>query len=585
MDKNMSDSSIKARAVGLAELLRSGRYRVPWHQRKYVWNSEHVKTLLRDLEHAKDNKRTHFLGSIMLIEGDENRFWDVNDGQQRLITYSLLCASLCRLSNGQKAVANQMMRILFDIEEGHGESFNNAENLRLRIIPPEFDKINFKLLLQGRDVSGNGALVTAWNMVDEFHHSKSPRWRTSWAHFIQNNITVVRLDISQSQDATAIFETINNRGEKLQQSDLIRNYIFSFFNESDARQKREDVYDNFKKIENSFGKKIGEYLHCHLQAEYGNMPEGNLYKAVKGKYWYQVEKKAVKTRQKYMLNLTRKLAGNRCGLFKIVSMPNKGLDVLEQLEKQAGKRQQRMAMAHLLADLKGYSVTYPIVFSLLCRYVESTEQQQKENAKFAYECIQCLSSFTQRVVLTQKSFRPSDYQAEFANMSKDILQGRMNTVNALRDKLKSLTRYIFDDDECLERMVIVPLNKRKIKALLVRIVEFQQHETIVPPTEISVEHILPDSSKHLKKWPDISDGDHERYKDTLGNLTLLHAKDNQKASKNETFAKKVELYKKSDYRVTREICNYAQNGEWTTRSIRKRQHALAKIALKEIWKL
>ncbi len=78
--------------------LRSGRFWVPWHQRYYVWKAnEEVRDLLIDLEMAFDADKTcYFLGSIMLLEPTDSMPERINDGQQRLITFSLLMAALCR---------------------------------------------------------------------------------------------------------------------------------------------------------------------------------------------------------------------------------------------------------------------------------------------------------------------------------------------------------------------------------------------------------------------------------------------------------------------------------------------------------
>lgn len=60
---------INAEESTLADLLRSGRFTVPRHQRYYDWEDEHVDVLLNDLEEAVDeNSPCHFLGSIMLIK-------------------------------------------------------------------------------------------------------------------------------------------------------------------------------------------------------------------------------------------------------------------------------------------------------------------------------------------------------------------------------------------------------------------------------------------------------------------------------------------------------------------------------------
>lgn len=88
-------TQITSEVLLVADLFTKGRFAVPWHQRYYDWTEEQVGELLFDLKEAVDERRaSYFLGSIMLV--DTNGVWQINDGQQRLITLSLLLASLCR---------------------------------------------------------------------------------------------------------------------------------------------------------------------------------------------------------------------------------------------------------------------------------------------------------------------------------------------------------------------------------------------------------------------------------------------------------------------------------------------------------
>ena len=83
---------ITSEVLLVSQLFFRGRYTVPWHQRYYDWTVEQVTELLVDLKEALDEGRgSYFLGSIMLVAGED--VWEINDGQQRLITLSLLCAA------------------------------------------------------------------------------------------------------------------------------------------------------------------------------------------------------------------------------------------------------------------------------------------------------------------------------------------------------------------------------------------------------------------------------------------------------------------------------------------------------------
>src|ERR1700730_6320479 len=85
-------------------------FTIPLYQRAYSWTTEQSEELLQDLlramdseEEAIDDLAPYFLGSIVLIKGEESDS-QVIDGQQRLSTLTMLLSVLRSLSeyNGGK---------------------------------------------------------------------------------------------------------------------------------------------------------------------------------------------------------------------------------------------------------------------------------------------------------------------------------------------------------------------------------------------------------------------------------------------------------------------------------------------------
>src|SRR5439155_16955090 len=75
-------------------------FTIPLYQRAYSWTTEQSEELLQDLlrsmegaEESIDDLSPYFLGSIVLIKGDEPDA-QVIDGQQRLPTLTMLLAAL-----------------------------------------------------------------------------------------------------------------------------------------------------------------------------------------------------------------------------------------------------------------------------------------------------------------------------------------------------------------------------------------------------------------------------------------------------------------------------------------------------------
>ncbi len=68
---------------------------VPNYQRPYKWSSKNVVQLLDDIIHAKnENKEVYRVGTLILHFDKEKKNYNIVDGQQRTITFSLLLKAL-----------------------------------------------------------------------------------------------------------------------------------------------------------------------------------------------------------------------------------------------------------------------------------------------------------------------------------------------------------------------------------------------------------------------------------------------------------------------------------------------------------
>lgn len=99
-------------------------------------------------------------------------------------------------------------------------------------------------------------------------------------------------------------------------------------------------------------------------------------------------------------------------------------------------------------------------------------------------------------------------------------------------------------------------------------------KAITDNSKLHLEHIMP---KKLGNW-NISEENHNKYLNRIGNLTLL-ADEYNRAIQNNIFIHKKEIYKRSKLAITNEICEF---DEWNENSIQKRQNSMFKLA-KKIW--
>lgn len=182
--------SIQFTSKKVGELLKEGKLRIPSYQRPYKWNRKHIRNLFYDLRDAM-GKKEYQIGSVILHENDENdgndRYLDIVDGQQRLISISLFLHLLDDLENYKGA--NQLLSAEFgELSCYHAsENYNEWENLT-QLVGEN----------QAKDI----------------------------CNFLLENcsISVITMPQERLSEAFQLFDSQNNRGKSLEPHDLLKAY-------------------------------------------------------------------------------------------------------------------------------------------------------------------------------------------------------------------------------------------------------------------------------------------------------------------------------------------------------------------------
>ena len=97
---------LHAAATPAAALFASSTFVIPAYQREYAWTTQEVREFWEDLRGSLGHE--YFLGLVILTEGDKDK--DVVDGQQRLLTLTLLGVALHRaaIDEGRQRLAERI---------------------------------------------------------------------------------------------------------------------------------------------------------------------------------------------------------------------------------------------------------------------------------------------------------------------------------------------------------------------------------------------------------------------------------------------------------------------------------------------
>lgn len=226
---------IQAKTRSVRELLSDTKYGIDYYQREYKWQTKQIVELVSDLttafleEYQPQHERKdvasyghYFLGSIVISHSEEKK--QIVDGQQRLTSLTLL---LIYLHNIQKdrpdAVAIEKM--IFSEEYGE-KSFNLDIPERNECMNALFDGTPYDAVDQVESIQN---LIGRYNDIveafpAEIANDKALPYFVDW---LRNKTQLVEITAYADADAYTIFETMNDRGLSLSNTDMLKGYLLA----------------------------------------------------------------------------------------------------------------------------------------------------------------------------------------------------------------------------------------------------------------------------------------------------------------------------------------------------------------------
>lgn len=237
-------AAIKFEPMGIGDLIRRGRHVVPPNQRSYAWEERNTRELLQDLNAAMstpggNGEQEYFLGTIVLVDAQDGKPPRISDGQQRIATTTIALARIRDLFRelGQTAHANSIEQdYLFKIDLESGEnkfqiSLNTEDNgffvnTILGNYPHSVDEGQFIR-------SSNRRLLTASRFaydylkahIGGFAVDLQASQLTRWVRFIKERTHIIAVSVLDENQAFRLFETLNDRGVKASQVDILKNFF------------------------------------------------------------------------------------------------------------------------------------------------------------------------------------------------------------------------------------------------------------------------------------------------------------------------------------------------------------------------
>ena len=545
-------------------------YRIPRFQRDYSWTEEEWEDLWMDILGTMQagGEPAHYMGYLVL-QSDNDKVFDVIDGQQRLTTLCLITLavlkSLQRLIDDQKDAERNQQRLdqIRQTYIGYLDPVTLVSRTKLMLNRNNDTYFQTYIVPLGHlPVRGFRAsehsLRKAFEWFDKRimeHAAKSGGDHgVTLAQFVEtmsDKLFFTVITVTDELNAYKVFETLNARGVRLSATDLLKNYLFSVLHK-DGQHEHE-----MKSLENRWEAMVGrlgsesfpDFLRVHWNSRFAFVRQSELFKTIRGNI------------------------ATRDAVFELIRQMEEDLDAYLALT-QPEASQWPPALKQHATDLRMFSVRQPFPLLMAAR-------RALADSPFATVLRACvIISFRYNVIGSQ----PTNEQERIYNaVAEKISRKQLTDAGAILSAMSS----VYPSDDAFraafaEKSIRTTQsrNKRVVRYILCALEKQLTGNALdFDADSFNLEHILPENPE--TDWEIFSDDEVEALVYRLGNLTLLSKGENKDLG-NAAYAIKKPVYAGSTFGVTQKIAQ--DNADWTPERLAARQNWMANQAT-AIWRI
>lgn len=559
-------------------LSRNCSYQIPKNQRKYVWDETEWSELFEDIFLIdQKNDYAHFIGSFVFSKTNNIQNYQIIDGQQRLITVSILFCCMCDklIEAGEKNAAKSIIQTYL-VGNNDGDNFYkiNRENSEF-FLTNLIDEIKVERVLSSEDVQtifkNNFDARDRYNKKIEscFLYFKKrindyiadrKRSKKDTIILMKNKLTScqsIEILVGSDFEGFRIFETLNARGIPLEQHELIKNYFYSYLRSGEKLKNLDSKWD--KIISNVVTEK-SDYFSAFITHfcihKFGKIKKNEEFRTIRDK-----------TNKNDAYNLLNSIW--KCSIYySYIINPDK-------YRYQNGNFYEVYTALNFFHSLNIRQVR-PLVVSLF----EAYEDKQFIKSDDFVKTMNALETFYFMYVVLLKG-TTNQIDNSIISLAKKISNSN-EEMNAFELIKAELSKYISEREKIKDEFQTIGYsnknkkfnnssNKKCVNYILEKIEKsYDKHDEMQNIKVSSIEHIF-------------NDNEIEDFASYIGNLLPLSKRLNNK-SDNKDFSYKLEQYKKSNLlSVKRFVSNYSDKTSWGEIEIKERSKKLADYCFSDIW--
>lgn len=539
---------------------------MPQFQRDYSWKEEQWEDLWLDLfELTEGRSPQHYMGSIVLMQGQEFEVFTIIDGQQRIATLSILIlAVIARLrelaGKGIESEANmERAAVLRNSFIGAKQAGSLLETSKLRLNSHDDDFYQGTLVQLDKPANerslGNSEKLL-WGAFKYFSRKiaqdlgrYSGRDLAEWLELkVSVHLLFIQVVVEDDIGAYTIFETLNARGLELTASDLIKNYLMSLV-ATKGKGDLSHILRRWHRLSARLGnRRLPEFLRHYFNSHFPYIRQERLFRRIREKFT---------------------TASEAISLVSDLEKASISYDALQDADHEfwldfPGAADQVRALV-----LFGVSQYKPVALAAIRRL------EPDAVVRVLRDCVTL--SFRFNII---SRLGTHELERLYNEVALGIESGELTTPASIRKRLMPV--YVDDDqfkaDFEIFRQPTTNEGKKILRYILCELErERSQRDLSWNNTTATIEHILPDNL--TETWEKVfSEENHIRFVDRLGNYALLEKGKNKDAGQ-KVFSEKAIVFAGSQYQLTADL---AANDEWDPAVLSQRQRELAKIAAR-VW--
>jgi hypothetical protein len=549
--------------IGIGTVLKHNRLIVPLNQREYSWEDKEVTDLFNDLRKAIDSEQpAYFLGAIALT-GSDPKSRDVTDGQQRLATIAILLSAMrdyyCQLQPADDFNVGRLetefltiadtdekrwvprLTLNFDDREYFGKQIASRPHHPDRQIEPR--RPSHRLIQRAIELA---RMHVEYIIAGYKKESDKDRQLQRWINYITDQALVIELRLPSDMNAFRMFETLNHRGMKTTQVDIIKNYLFQ--QAEDRMSQAQPMWSRMlRELESLELDDIAlTFLRHFIITKEGETRGDELFDKVE---------KRVLGRQS-AIDFIGELDENASDYVALMTPGSKKWNAYKPTIRASVRTLRLLRVAQIR----------PLMLAVVRAF--STSEAEVAFRNFA--------NWSVRFLIAGGS-RGGTLEELYSEAAKGVAQGKLKT---LVDLSGFLAKVIPTDPEFEAAFTVARASKNYLARYYLRSLEMQRKGMKEPEwvpnedTDINLEHVLPENPD--KNWPGLDKETAESMYSRLGNMALLQATKNSIVGNN-PFTEKKKVFGQSAYMLTAELVNYES---WTPAEIADRQRKMAASAIK-----